>query len=118
MEPPVLDRLSSNRESHLRHATRGVPGRTNTKVRPHRGAPSHIVPARQVLEPAPARLSLSLPLLFLVCGYFTGATLALISLLDLTLGVPFYSASHLFDVGLFVSSSTLLYLSYEAREGV
>lgn len=60
----------------------------------------------------------SLPLMFLIGGYAVGFLLALVSLQDLALGVPFYRASALYDIGLFVASAILLYLSYDARDGV
>ncbi|BBO33375.1 hypothetical protein [Lacipirellula parvula] len=60
----------------------------------------------------------SLPLVFLIIGYAVGFFLALISLLDLALGMPFYRASALYDAGLFVASVILLYLSHDARDGV
>ena len=39
------------------------------------------------------------------------------SALDLAIGVPFFRADILFDVGLLASSLILLYLSYDARDG-
>ena len=83
------------------------------------GAPAPDVSDRQSLrkQPASTGSAISLPTLFLTCGFVTGTVLALASVLDLATEVPFLRASAVFDVGLLFSSVTLLYLSYEARDG-
>lgn len=96
--------------------------RSTTKGNPRSpsGAPARRIPdvfADRNAPPAQTGFRLSLPVFFLICGCVTGATLALLTLFDLTIGAPFYRASVLFDLGLLVGSLILLYLSYDARDG-
>lgn len=72
---------------------------------------------------APARtfdqrgFNLSLPVLFLLSGYVVGAALVLIFGLDVLVGVPFSRVTLLPDIGFLFSGATLLYLSWNARDG-
>lgn len=73
-----------------------------------------IVPGRTPGQPG---FNLSLAVLFLVSGYLVGATLVLMCGLDLLLAVPFSRVSLVFDIGFLFSGATLLYLSWNARNG-
>jgi len=109
-ERNILRRANPGHTNPFRSTAKGKlrsPGLTHTPP----------VPPDGNTPPVQSGLRLSLPVLFLICGYVTGATLALAALLDLTIGVPFYRASVLFDLGLFVGSVILLYLSYDACDG-
>ena len=137
MNAATLNRLSGRTNAHLRQssdleprvASRATDARGNQPqrsrvankplpVRMTSGRPVPIESAARSEQRIQAAVRLSLPLLFLIGGYAVGFFLALISLLDLALGVPFYRASALYDTGLFVASVILLYLTYDARDGV
>lgn len=90
--------------------TRPLPKRGKGDIQPD----NH---AGRVEQPVRARVRFSLELLFILCGYAVGSLLALMSLMDLCVGVPFYKASVLFDSGLLFASTILLYLSYDAQDG-
>jgi hypothetical protein len=83
---------------------------------------SKVVPQQQY-QIAPAKtfdqrgFSLSLPMLFLLSGYVVGAALVLIFGLDVLVGVPFSRVTLFSDIGFLFSGATLLYLSWNARDG-
>jgi hypothetical protein len=64
-----------------------------------------------------AGIDLSLPVLFILSGYLVGAALCVLFGLDLLLGVPFSRVSLVFDIGFLFCGATLLYNSWDARDG-
>lgn len=117
-------------------AVRGKANEAQTKSRPRRpsgthataasGAQTRVAPKRRQLSPAPGEIpvsvarspgvNFSLSKLFLLSGFFVGATLVVICALDMVLGVPLFGASTVFDAGFLFSGALLLYLSWNARD--
>jgi hypothetical protein len=64
-----------------------------------------------------AGLNLTLPMLFVLSGYVVGAVIAVICALDILFAVPFSRVNLVFDFGFLFCGASLVYLSWDARDG-
>ena len=86
----------------------------------HRVQTSPLTHAGQVAQMRPkdeTGFTFSLPMLFILSGYLVGAALVLICGLDLMFAVPFSRVNLVFDIGFLFCGATLVYLSWDARDG-